>query len=1761
MTSPFDAIDPNDPRWWLKAQQQQPVISTVDLNRGIRDAQNTRDELALQDDALGGRRWQIADNNPLSHGARAAEHALAPFTHNQDDPQRIQALETVDRSPTWLGRALGWMIRANPLPLAQDIAAGLLTAGAGATANWGTAVSGKPERLEFGDVLTPQGTGMAAGAATMLGARLRPRLFHDPLLARGSGPAFMSAGPEQAPHLPVRFDRTGQAEMPFLHDASRTQTPFEHSKPDSETGMYSALTRAMETAKINSGNPQQWRNHMQKQGVKSEERHWSGIDDWLGDIETFHGPNYKVSRDDTLGYAKRNEVKPGYQKITDEGQRPASIIESEIDSIRENARERGLDEIKIVKVGDGAYAISRDGELLDGDYNPVKDGAEPETYSGKRSAQEAADSIYEREVEADVERVREDPWAAIRDTDQEIGETTSSYLRGPEYSARRGRSREADVGNDYAEHVLGIPISALERKGSGGHDVSGDIVDDPHPDTKMGPGWRSGTGHHGMGWSLRSNYVDQRTGKPIDWMHEGQSRYGQDVSQHGFRSEDPTALAAAKQAGADAQAAYKAREADYAHMDDGSYRLGITDPSTHPYGWSNSVLRGKLGEARGMATGLQTQIDTARKGIEANRQKLIQLKADELMAAEKGDRTAAGNYVGKQTLARQTIDQLEGRIAKLEPELARAEAWAQDKGFAGYLEKLPLNYDAKISQHRSSMENADERIALMKEQLSRPAAAEMHPSARADYEQRLASWEAERAKDAAEINRLVAERAASGDGWRQPIAEHESWMKAQEELRLRMAEAGNKLKTLEKGLEPAPWVGSTSGFTNPLLKQWLWDAANNDKGFVGFDPKEAPGLWGKHLTDYYERTIPQTLQKLVESHAGKGKAPFVDVYPGGPRGPVKGKVEIGERAWHRPDANGQEPLPFGSAGHDRAPFAIERSEPIAGVNQGLRIGNDIHGAWAHRPIRPELLKTPGAEPVWIMVDKDGTPHPVEGSSTPQTFRSRESAEAAMRDFNRNLLEARRNRVPFDAEAWDGVVGRGIEMTPALADSISSKGFTTFGNRQGPDSAARSAFAHGSREKRHNNHESTTEIYTPLTKPYGHGGHADQPSSFIDPGQPPFEMVPRSDGSGEHVWPHTEAEEALQRQQGARAAPDLWANKGGPDSVARAALSNDTGVPPDVPRGRTFNRADPGEGIAHRHQERIRQWQAAEPDISQAEVARRIGINPTTLASAMSRHGADLGISPFTSAKPPNPGRLALDRIREMFAGGATRDQVRREFDMTPGQMGRFVAEYGDLVGDVLPPPPTGPRGRHFRSSSEETAPVRAAVDADRTLPFEPAATGRKTGNPDRHLTFGDRLGQHVDMKVGMKDADFWIVRRGSADKVGTVTKDYNPEHIGIKVRNHGILSDYLYYALQHAHGQGYYGGRAHGTTNLVNIKKSDVGEMPIQASGYATKGTPFEGGFDRWDGNTLFALIGPRGTRILQALSHIDKNAPGSMEALKRAQAMWREGADPEEVFAAERWLPPEHWGKAADPISEAAPTTPWEMTMKPGPAMPRKPGSATAPFSEAVETNAGLRALYDAYPDLAAMSVHMVHGGPDTTPAGVYNGAASARSPGRPEPGATGTVGARFASPEDGAAILAHEVGGHWAQQATGGAPWERSPTDNGIFGTTAQKMMQDRVRQIEDMAARETDPQRRQHLLEMVTDIRMKILKVSRQAGYLSAPEEIAARVAAGQNAKTIDEMSASMPTRADAYRKDGILQAVMKRLYGIEAPLAVWKPPGLK
>ena len=219
----------------------------------------------------------------------------------------------------------------------------------------------------------------------------------------------------------------------------------------------------------------------------------------------------------------------------------------------------------------------------------------------------------------------------------------------------------------------------------------------------------------------------------------------------------------------------------------------------------------------------------------------------------------------------------------------------------------------------------------------------------------------------------------------------------------------------------------------------------------------------------------------------------------------------------------------------------------------------------------------------------------------------------------------------------------------------------------------------------------------------------------------------------------------------------------------------------------------------------------------SEVERRVQIGPASIRYEVEPDGTVY--LAYLRTFPEGRGIGAARYAMEVFLGEADRAGkvvtlvVEGAKGMDDARLGMFYASLGFREGKD-----------GIWTREPNVAPMKAVTaEEGRAAPAAKA---------ERHLTFGKELGTHADIKTNYPDADFWIIRKGTPDKVGSVTREFSPEHIGVKVRNHNILPDYMYYALMHVHQQGYFKERAHGTTRLQNIKLSDVKDVPVEGLMY-----------------------------------------------------------------------------------------------------------------------------------------------------------------------------------------------------------------------------------------------------------------------------------------------------------------------------------------
>ena len=84
----------------------------------------------------------------------------------------------------------------------------------------------------------------------------------------------------------------------------------------------------------------------------------------------------------------------------------------------------------------------------------------------------------------------------------------------------------------------------------------------------------------------------------------------------------------------------------------------------------------------------------------------------------------------------------------------------------------------------------------------------------------------------------------------------------------------------------------------------------------------------------------------------------------------------------------------------------------------------------------------------------------------------------------------------------------------------------------------------------------------------------------------------------------------------------------------------------------------------------------------------------------------------------------------------------------------------------------------------------------------------------------------VEAKTNSPDADFWLQRSGSVDKVGRPKRSYAEYDIGITVLDKSIiLPDYLYYWFLNVYNKRYWEQFSYGSLPLKHIRVEDVRQL------------------------------------------------------------------------------------------------------------------------------------------------------------------------------------------------------------------------------------------------------------------------------------------------------------------------------------------------
>ena len=88
--------------------------------------------------------------------------------------------------------------------------------------------------------------------------------------------------------------------------------------------------------------------------------------------------------------------------------------------------------------------------------------------------------------------------------------------------------------------------------------------------------------------------------------------------------------------------------------------------------------------------------------------------------------------------------------------------------------------------------------------------------------------------------------------------------------------------------------------------------------------------------------------------------------------------------------------------------------------------------------------------------------------------------------------------------------------------------------------------------------------------------------------------------------------------------------------------------------------------------------------------------------------------------------------------------------------------------------------------------------------------------------------KHVALvKLNLKEADFWLIRKGSLLQVGKPVRSFHAERIGIQVVSENLLPEYYFAVFQYWHEAGVLAQLAHGTLDLKHIRVEDVKELPM----------------------------------------------------------------------------------------------------------------------------------------------------------------------------------------------------------------------------------------------------------------------------------------------------------------------------------------------
>lgn len=91
-----------------------------------------------------------------------------------------------------------------------------------------------------------------------------------------------------------------------------------------------------------------------------------------------------------------------------------------------------------------------------------------------------------------------------------------------------------------------------------------------------------------------------------------------------------------------------------------------------------------------------------------------------------------------------------------------------------------------------------------------------------------------------------------------------------------------------------------------------------------------------------------------------------------------------------------------------------------------------------------------------------------------------------------------------------------------------------------------------------------------------------------------------------------------------------------------------------------------------------------------------------------------------------------------------------------------------------------------------------------------------------------KIGDICEFKINFPDADFWLIRKGNDKTVGTPTRNFSTEHIGVKIIDtNQVVPEFLFYMFQFLQQKGDFVKLSRGTLNLKHISISDIKDIPV----------------------------------------------------------------------------------------------------------------------------------------------------------------------------------------------------------------------------------------------------------------------------------------------------------------------------------------------